>query len=193
MYKKVNITENHLRVLSLYTQGFDQMHFIREVERLLSLSPRTAQLILDDLESKGALESALRGKVKMYRLKGGTMAQEYLILAEEHKRVALLSSEPLLREVVAKALPHLSGIAFIFGSRARGDATPRSDLDLFVAGAADIAALEKVGATYGLTVNVKRYPESAFFRGLRSDPLVIEVLRSHVMLLGADRLVRMVA
>jgi PAS domain S-box-containing protein len=52
MYKKVNITENHLQILSLFTNGFENEYYIREIERLLKISPRTSQLILEDLERK---------------------------------------------------------------------------------------------------------------------------------------------
>ena len=64
MYNKINITENHLQVLLLFTDGFDREYYIREVERLLKISPRTAQLILEDLEAKGILEPKTRGKIK---------------------------------------------------------------------------------------------------------------------------------
>ncbi|MCX6710529.1 MAG: hypothetical protein NTZ02_00385 [Candidatus Woesearchaeota archaeon] len=49
MYNKLNITENHLQALSLFTNGFEREYYIREVGKLLRISPRTAQLILEDL------------------------------------------------------------------------------------------------------------------------------------------------
>src|SRR3989338_1689868 len=52
MYNKINITENGLQIISLFTNGFDREYYIREVEKLLKISPRTAQLILEDLENK---------------------------------------------------------------------------------------------------------------------------------------------
>src|SRR3989344_1851001 len=50
MYNKINITENGLQIISLFTNGFDREYYIREVEKLLKISPRTAQLILEDIE-----------------------------------------------------------------------------------------------------------------------------------------------
>ena len=50
MYEKLDITENTLKVLSLFTNGFDKTYYIREVERLLKISPQTSQVILEDLE-----------------------------------------------------------------------------------------------------------------------------------------------
>ena len=63
MYNLLNnnlrITENHLKVLSLFTSGYNKSLYIREVNRMLELSPRTAQLTLDYLESKGVLHSTM--------------------------------------------------------------------------------------------------------------------------------------
>jgi hypothetical protein len=69
MYEKLNITENHLRVLSLFTAGFEREYYIREVQKLLKISPRTAQLALAYLENSNVLESKLKGKIRAYRLK----------------------------------------------------------------------------------------------------------------------------
>ena len=64
MYKKIRITENTLQVLSLFTNDFNREYYIREVKKLLKISPRTAQLILEDLEDKGVIESKTKGKIK---------------------------------------------------------------------------------------------------------------------------------
>ena len=69
MYDKINITENGLQIIALFTNGFDSEYYIREVEKLLKISPRTAQLILEDLEDKGIIESKIKGKIKLYKLK----------------------------------------------------------------------------------------------------------------------------
>ena len=45
MYNKINITENGLQIISLFTNGFDREYYIREVEKLLKISSRTAQLM----------------------------------------------------------------------------------------------------------------------------------------------------
>ncbi len=70
MYEKINITENHLNILSLFTRGFDSAYYIREVEKILKISHRTAQLILEDLEKKAVLGSKTRGKIRTLRQAG---------------------------------------------------------------------------------------------------------------------------
>ena len=50
MYKKVNrLGENHLRILNLFTKGFDKEYYIREVQKILKISSRTSQIILNNL------------------------------------------------------------------------------------------------------------------------------------------------
>ena len=45
MYNKLNITENRLQIISLFMNEFNREHYVREVEKLIKISPRTAQLI----------------------------------------------------------------------------------------------------------------------------------------------------
>ena len=82
MYNKINITENGLQIISLFTNGFDREYYIREVGKLLKISPRTAQLILEDLEDKGIIESKVRGKIKSYKLKINELSKRYLTFVD---------------------------------------------------------------------------------------------------------------
>ena len=45
MYNELNITENRLQIISLFMNEFNREHYVREVEKLIKISPRTAQLI----------------------------------------------------------------------------------------------------------------------------------------------------
>ena len=100
MYEKVNITENHFRALSLFTRGLGAEYYIREVQRLLGVSPRTAQLILDDLEKKAVLESRTRGKIRTYGIRKSEAAKDYLVFAEQYKKITFLRKRPMIREVM---------------------------------------------------------------------------------------------
>jgi len=52
MSKILDIREDHLRILSLFTRGYDREMYIREVARYLSISHGTAQTALEYLEAK---------------------------------------------------------------------------------------------------------------------------------------------
>lgn len=192
MYKKVNITENHMRVMSLFTRGFDREYHIREAQKLLMISPRTAQLILNDLEKKAVLESKMRGKAKVYRIKGGCASRDYLMLTEQYKRIAFLASDMMAREVLEKAAPSIKGIALVFGSYAKGKAKEGSDLDIFVIGSCKRDETRKVSDLYGMEINVKTYPMKVFKREMGTDILIREVLADHIVISGLEELISMV-
>lgn len=189
MYGKVNITENHLRILTLFTRGFNKNIYIREAARELNASPRTAQLILEDLERRGVLASVTRGKIRVFSLKPNPLARDYLILAEHYKRIAFLRADPLLQGIVEKIVPYLEGIAVLFGSYARQEQKKDSDIDIFVAGTADKAEIRKVSRLYRKPIDIKEYPPEIFEKSIRTDILIQEVLEDHIVLKGTEELV----
>ena len=192
MYDKLNITENHLQVLSLFTNGFEREYYIREVEKLLKISPRTAQLILVDLESKGILESKTKGKIRAYILKRNKLSQRYITFVEQYKAISFLIKNLLVKEIIEKINPFIKGIGVIFGSYAKGIANNDSDLDIFVAGTYDNEEIKKTSQTYGIEIGVKCYPLKIFEKNLANDILIKEILKNHVIFLGAEKFVRMV-
>lgn len=189
MYGKVNITENHLRILTLFTRGFNKNIYIREAARELNASPRTAQLILEDLERRGVLASVTRGKIRIFSLKPNPLARDYLILAEHYKRIAFLRADPFLQGIVEKIIPYLEGIAVLFGSYARQEQKKDSDIDIFVAGTADKAEIRKVSRLYRKPIDIKEYPPEIFEKSIRTDILIQEVLEDHIVLKGTEELV----
>lgn len=192
MYVKLNITENHLQVLSLFTNGFNKEYYIREVEKLLKISPRTAQLILENLENKGIVESKIRGKIKSYALKRGISSQMYVTFAEQYKTIAFLEKTPMIKEIIEKISPSVDGVGVIFGSYAKGTARKESDLDIFVVGKYDNKVIKKVSKTYGIEIGVKCYPVKVFEKNLTSDILLKEILKNHLLFLDPGLFVRMV-
>jgi len=192
MYKKVNITENHFRILSLFSNGFDREYYIREVQRLLKISPRTSQLILADLEKKAILESKIRGKIKSYKLKKTDTAKSYLVLTEQYKKIAFLESHELIKEIISKIALNIQGIACIFGSYVKQTATKASDLDVFVAGECNQKEIKNISKTYGIEISIKRYPLETFEKNIRTDILIKEVLNAHIIFLNSEKFVDIV-
>jgi len=192
MYNKLNITENYLKVLALFTKGYDKEYYIREVHKLLRISPRTAQLLLNDLEKKTVLLSRRRGKIKTYSIRNTVLAKEYLILAEQYKKICLFQNKPLIKEVITKIIPYIKGVGVIFGSYAKGLERKDSDLDVFIIGACNINNIKKASKTYGVNISVKTYPLKVVKKNLRKDVLIKEVLNNHVVFLNVERFVRLV-
>ena len=181
MYDKINITENNLQVLSLFTNGFDKEYYIREVEKLLKISPRTAQLILEDLENKSIIESKTRGKIKSYKLKINYSSKRYLMLVEQYKIISFIEKNLLVKEVIEKISPFIDGIGIIFGSYAKGTSNKESDLDIFIAGNYEKEEVKKVSINLGIDISVKCYPLKTFEKNINQDVLLMEILKNHIL------------
>jgi predicted nucleotidyltransferase len=192
MYEKLNITENHLQIIELFTKGYNKEYYIREVQKILGISPRTAQLILDDLEKKAILESVTKGKIKVYKIKKSDIAQEYLVFVEQYKKISFLEKHRLIREVIGKITSHICGVGIIFGSYAKGTEKKGSDLDVFVIGSYDEKSINEVSKMYGIEINAKNYPSKIFGKSIQNDALVREVLDNHVVFRNAEEFVRVV-
>lgn len=192
MYDKLKITENHLQAISLFTDGFDRDYYIREVEKLLKISPRTSQLILEDLEDKGILESKSKGKIKSYKLKVNEISKKYLMLVEQYKSIAFMEKNSLVKEVIEKITPYIAGIGIIFGSYAKGTADKLSDLDIFIAGNHRAEDIKRISGIYGIEISIKCYPLKTFESNLAKDALLKEVLKSHILFLNAEQFIRLV-
>lgn len=192
MYNKLNITENHLQVLSLFTNGFDREYYIREVQKLLKISPRTSQLILNDLENKGILESKTKGKIKVYTIKRNSLSQRYIIFSEQYKAIAFLEKKLVIKEIIEKINPFIEGIGIIFGSYAKDIAKKDSDLDIFIVGKYNKEKIKKTSKTYGIELSIKCYPLKTFEKNLANDILLKEILKNHIIFLNVEQFIKTV-
>ncbi len=190
MVIKVNNTD--LKVLSLFTKRYDREYYIREVEKLLNVSSRTALVTLAKLEKKGILESESKGKIKIYSIKKSSLSREFFVLAEQYKRIQFLEENHLIKEVLEKADAFMRGIVIVFGSFAKGIQKDDSDLDLFIVGKYDEHKIKEVGKKYGIDINIKSYPMKIFEKELHDDILLNEIMDSHVLIDDAEGFVRRV-
>ncbi len=192
MYKKINITENSLQVLSLFTNDFDKEYYIREVEKILKISPRTAQLILEDLEDKGVIESKIKGKIKAYKIKISDLTKKYLVFVEQYKTIAFLEKNLIIKEIIEKITPHIEGIGIIFGSYAKKTEKKESDLDIFIAGEYEKKEIKRVSNNYGIEISVKCYPKKTFEKNINKDILLKEIIKNHVIFINTEEFIQKV-
>jgi len=189
MSKKLDIREDHLRVLSLFTWGYDREVYIREVCRYLPISRGTAQTALEYLEGKQVLRSVTRGRTRLFSLQQGNNTRDFCILAETYRKICFGEEEPFIAGVLGRIIPLIEGCGAVFGSHAGGTADEDSDLDLFIAGECRRDEIERVGKTYGLPIHLTVYPLEIFDRSLHTDPFLREVLRNHVLIKGTEHFV----
>ena len=180
MYEKIKFTENTLQVLSLFTNGFTTEYYVREIEKLLEISPRTAQLILEDLEDKGIVESKTKGKIKLFKLNPNEFTKRYLVFEKRS----------IIKEIIEKITPHIKGIGMIFGSYVKELEKEDSDLDIFIAGSYNNDEIKRVSKNFGIEINIKCCPIKTFEKNLKKDIFLKEVLKNHVIFLNAEQFIQ---
>jgi uncharacterized protein len=190
MITKVNDTD--LKVLSLFTKGYEEEYYIREVENLLKVSSRTSLVTLAKLERKGILESKTKGKTKIYSIKKSTLSREYFVLTEQYKKIRFIEKNHLIKEVLEKADEFIQGIVIVFGSFAKEIQKEDSDLDLFIVGKYDEDKIKEVGTKYGIDINIKSYPMNLFETKINDDILLKEVIGNHILIKDTEGFVRRV-
>jgi len=195
MYKKLNITENTLQVLSLFTrfsENLDREYYIREIQKILNTSPRTVQLALENLENKGIIESKTKGKIKTYKIKKNYSSKNYLGLTEKYKAISFLEENPVISEITEKISPYIKGVGIIFGSYVKKLNKKDSDLDIFITGNCNKEKIEEVSKDYGIEINLKVYPERLFKKEIKKDFLIKEVLKDHIIFLNSEKFIDIV-
>ncbi|RLE47206.1 hypothetical protein DRJ25_02965 [Candidatus Woesearchaeota archaeon] len=187
----IKINDIDLRVLCLFTKGYNKEHYIREVETLLGVSSRTALVTLAKLENLGVLESKRKGKIKIYSIRKAPISREFFMLVEQYKKIQFLEKNHLIKEILDSSDKFMKGIVIVFGSYAKGLQKEGSDLDLFIVGKFDEKKIRNIGDKYGIDINVKSYPSALFRKKIHDDFLLKEVVENHILISGAEDFVRM--
>ena len=186
----IKVNDMELKVLSLFTNSYDQEYHIREVENLLNVSSRTALVNLAKLEEKGVLESTSKGKNKIYSIKTTIISREFFVLTEQYKKIQFLEKNHLIKEVFEKADELFNGIVIVFGSYAKGIQKDDSDLDLFIVGKYDEDKIKAIGKKYGIDINIKSYPMKIFEKEIKNDILLKEISENHILIKNIEGFVR---
>ena len=181
MSKKLDITEHHLMVLSLFTRGYDSEYYIREVCRHLPMSHGTAQSVLHSLEKRNVLASVTKGKTRLFRLTNSTEASQYCKFCELYKRLIFISEQIYAGEILERMHQYIDGMYAVFGSYAKGSAQEDSDLDLLIVGTYDREKTDKTAALFGMEINIQNYEKCAFESNIKTDPLLREIMKDHVI------------
>jgi uncharacterized protein len=190
MITKVN--DMDLKVLQLFTRGYNKGYYIREVEKLLNVSSKTALITLDKLEKIGILKSEVKGKIKVYTIIKSILSREFFLLTEQYKKIIFLQNNHLIKEIIEKSDKFLEGIVIIFGSYAKGTQRNDSDLDLFIVGKFDEKKIKEIGEKYGINIDIKSYSTKIFEKEINKDILLKEIVKNHVLIKDSERFVRRV-
>lgn len=177
--------EDHRRLLGLLLMRPDQDFHVREISRLTGVDAGNAQRSLKRMEQAGLFKSSRSGNQVRYKANRASPIFPEL--------QGIIRKTVGLADILRAALEPLSGrieAAFVFGSVARGEEGPASDIDLMVVG--DAGFDEVVGALYplherlGREINAVVMKHTEFRRRLKEGSFVARVMSGEkLILLGA--------
>ena len=149
------------RVLNLFFDGTDTSYNVNDVIRELGLGTGAVFRELKNLAEAGILESYSVGNQLRYRVN-----MSCPIHAELRAMIQKTAGGfEMIREALQPMASEITA-AFIYGSYARGNAGPGSDIDLMVVGDADmlevLKALREISDELGREINPSVFDESEF-------------------------------
>ena len=189
MMEEYNINQTTLKILGLYSNDYSKPMHVREIARETKADVKTVQLQLRRLEKINVLSSVMKGRNREYRLNiGNLITRHHMVMAETFASIGYLRENFLIKKVVDEIGDRIEGVAVLFGSFAKGQATKESDIDIFVIGKKpDADAVRRTGDRVGRVISIKTSSRKQFSKGLEDkDPRVSEMVSNHLILKGAD-------
>ena len=157
-------SEARARLLAHFVVHPESREHVRALERHTGLGKRSLQVELARLEAMGLVRREREGRLVLYVRSGYT---------PQWRAIEALVGEYGIPLLLRDALADVPGIeaAFIFGSLARGDARPDSDVDLLIYGDPDFRtlghAMRDLALVLDRRLDVKTYDRARFVRDNR--------------------------
>ncbi|WP_175953165.1 nucleotidyltransferase domain-containing protein [Burkholderia sp. BCC0405] len=175
------------RVLGLLLLRPDQALHVREIARLTGTTPGTLHKELSKLAEAGILSRDRQGNQVVYRANRSCPIYDEL--------ASIMRKTSGMGDVLAEALLPCAeqiGVAFVFGSVARGQETIDSDVDVMVIGTVGFATVVRLlydaQASLRRDINPKVLSPDEFRDGVaRQDAFLQDVLgKPKIFLIGSD-------
>lgn len=197
MVNKISINDKQLKIISLFLDNYQKRIHLRKIASLLNANHRTISLNIKKLEKIKIFLAEMVGRNKEFFLNLDNLLSKHFIgLSENYRAVEYLSNNFKMKEILKDFEENITpeSSIILFGSRARGDAKPKSDVDLFILGKLEHKSfINNVESKTNLKINVKTATLEEFARGLRArDYLALEILKSHLVLRNASLFVNVI-
>ncbi|HIG95276.1 TPA: hypothetical protein HA249_00090 [Candidatus Woesearchaeota archaeon] len=188
-------TNIKLEIIRLFRSDYLAKFHVREMAQLTKKSHVTLLPHLKALEKDKILIPKTIGKNKQHSLNfENIITKNYLNLSETVETTAFLEDVFLIKKITKEIFNlNLTGTIIVFGSYTKKTFHEDSDIDLFYLGQLtdkEIQNIKNIGKTYGKTIHIKKSTLKNFELGLRKkDPLVIEIVKNHIILQNPEQFV----
>ncbi len=186
------ITNMKIRILGLYRSNYLAKYHVREMAKLLKKNHATILPHLAAFEKEKILLAEKSGRNKNFLLNlQNTTTKQYMIIAEKAETIQYLDHVFLIKKMMKELenIP-LMGSITLFGSYAKNTYNEESDVDIFYIGEENetiMKEVKEIGKQYRKVINIKKATPNAFEKALREkDPLVIEIIKNHILLMNGE-------
>ena len=157
-----------------------------QIARDKNLNQKSTALFLEELEQELILKSKLQGKNKLYSLNNENLEilTQYLCAVEHLRTKAFYEKNTKIKLIIEKIIPHITGIALIFGSYAKDTHKKTSDLDILIIGRHDKEKIHQISKTYNIEINIKEQ------KTFEINTLTKEVIKNHITIKNTEEYIR---
>ncbi|MCL4558900.1 MAG: nucleotidyltransferase domain-containing protein [Deltaproteobacteria bacterium] len=169
-------------ILARFFANESKRFYINEMARLAGTTQGTCRRELNKLVDTGILKTSREGNLQYYRIN-----TDYPLYNEFR---TIIIKTVGIEASISNALRRVQGIAyaFIFGSYARDEFKPESDIDVVVIGTVKEPHLVKVVAdvekSTGREINYHIYSLEEFKSKLRSNSFMKNIIREYILVTG---------
>lgn len=172
------------RILARFFADESRKFYINEMARFVGTSQGTCRRELNRLVDMGMLATFREGNLQYYQVnRQNPFYKEFSTIIRK-----TIGIEALLRS----ALKEIEGVtyAFIFGSYAKKEFKPESDIDIAVIGAIDegqlIKTVKNAEKALGREINYHIYTEDDFKKKLKANSFLKNILQDYIMVTGDE-------
>ncbi len=185
MLEKLFTSKTRVKLLTLFLLNPETDMYFREIVRMTNENNNAVRRELRNLEEMGLLSSMKKGNLKYYTVnKKMPIFTELtnIILKTEAVGKMLIESMRTIGEIRA---------AFVYGSFARGSASGKSDIDLFIIGRVNedelIRNIEKLEMQISREINYVLFTDEEVKERIKNrDPFIRNVLKEKKVVLIGD-------
>lgn len=173
------------RILVRFFSDESLRFYINEMARLVGTTQGTCRRELNKLVDVGLLITSREGNLQFYLVnKKNPLYAEFKTIIQK-----TIGIDALLKD----ALEKVAGInfAFVFGSYAKKDFKPESDIDMAVVGDVKeellMKILKNIEKTIGREINYHLYTVKEFKEKIKTNSFVKNIIKDYIMVTGDER------
>jgi len=173
------------RILVRFFADESRRFYINEMARLVGTTQGTCRRELNKLVDMGLLTTSREGNLQFYLVnKKNPLYEEFKTIIQK-----TIGIEALLKD----ALERVAGInfAFVFGSYAKKEFKPESDIDMAVIGDVKeellMKILKNIEKSIGRDINYHLYTGKEFKEKIKANSFVRNIIKDYIMVTGDER------